>query len=117
MSTPTYNVKVAKDGSGSFKTVQAAVDNAPHKSYSRYVIYVKAGVYVEQVNVPSDCWNLMLVGDGASTTIITNDKSVGLTKNMTTFRSGTLSEFEMTRLHTLVSMVDSGCKMSCLHVH
>lgn len=97
MSSQSYNVKVAKDGSGNYKTVQAAVDNAPHHSYKRYVIYIAPGTYVEQVNVPSGCWNLMLVGDSASSTVITNSKSVGLTKNMTTFRSGTLSEFEMTR--------------------
>lgn len=98
MSSQAYNVKVAKDGSGNYRTVQAAVNNAPTHSYKRYVIYIAPGTYVEQVNIPSNCWNLMLMGDSASTTVITNSKSVGLTKNMTTFRSGTLSELSSFRL-------------------
>lgn len=117
LSSQSYNVKVAKDGSGNYRTIQAAVDNAPHHSTRRYVIYITPGTYNEQVNVPSSCWNLMLIGDSASSTVITNDKSVGLTRNMTTFRSGTLSEFEVTNLDAFVSMVDSGFKMSCLHFH
>ncbi|KAJ6819803.1 putative pectinesterase [Iris pallida] len=39
------NVTVAADGSGDYDTVQEAVDNAPSKGKSRYVIYVKNGTY------------------------------------------------------------------------
>ncbi|ONK75141.1 uncharacterized protein A4U43_C03F13790 [Asparagus officinalis] len=45
------NVTVAADGSGDFRTVGAAVDAAPEKSKSRYVIEIKEGRYEEYVFV------------------------------------------------------------------
>jgi len=80
------NVIVAKDGSGKYTTVKAAVDAAPKSSSGRYVIYVKSGVYNEQVEVKSK--NIMLVGDGIGKTIITGSKSVG--GGSTTFNSATV---------------------------
>lgn len=81
------NVVVAKDGSGKFTTVNAAVSAAPSSSSGRYVIYVKSGVYNEQVDIKAK--NIMLVGDGIGKTIITGSKSVG--GGTTTFRSATVS--------------------------
>ncbi|GKB92821.1 pectinesterase/pectinesterase inhibitor U1 [Tanacetum coccineum] len=49
--TVTPNVVVAADGSGDYKTVAAAVEAAPKKSKTRYVIRIKAGVYRENVEV------------------------------------------------------------------
>lgn len=80
------NVVVAKDGSGKFTTVNAAVSAAPSSSSGRYVIYVKSGVYNEQVDIKAK--NIMLVGDGIGKTIITGSKSVG--GGTTTFRSATV---------------------------
>ncbi|CAK8575098.1 unnamed protein product [Lathyrus sativus] len=80
------NVVVAKDGSGKYTTVKAATDAAPSGS-GRYVIYVKAGVYNEQVEVKAK--NVMLVGDGIGKTIITGSKSVG--GGTTTFRSASFA--------------------------
>ncbi|KAL1331290.1 pectinesterase 2 [Arachis ipaensis] len=80
------NVVVAKDGSGKYTTVSAAVNAAPSGS-SRYVIYVKAGVYNEQVQVKAK--NVMLVGDGIGKTVITGSKSVG--GGSTTFSSATVA--------------------------
>jgi len=82
------NVVVAKDGSGKYTTVKAAVDAAPKSSSGRYVIYVKSGVYNEQVEVKSS--NIMLVGDGIGKTIITGSKSVG--GGSTTFNSATVGK-------------------------
>ncbi|KAK4269759.1 hypothetical protein QN277_022873 [Acacia crassicarpa] len=81
------NVVVAKDGSGMYKTLKEAVDAAPKSSTGRYIIYVKAGVYNEQVEVTQN--NIMLVGDGIGQTIITGSKSVG--GGTTTFRSATVA--------------------------
>ncbi|KAG5053840.1 hypothetical protein GLYMA_03G029100v4 [Glycine max] len=81
------NVVVAKDGSGKYTTVSAAVNSAPKNSRGRYVIYVKGGIYNEQVEVKSK--NIMLVGDGIGKTIITGSKSVG--GGTTTFRSATVA--------------------------
>jgi pectinesterase len=82
------NVVVAKDGSGKYSTVQAAVTAAPDNSKSRYVIYVKKGVYKEQVTVVKSKKNLMIVGDGMDATTITG--SLNVVDGSTTFNSATV---------------------------
>ncbi|GLJ52721.1 hypothetical protein SUGI_1122530 [Cryptomeria japonica] len=52
-------------------------------------IYVTAGVYEEHVSVPSNKFNIMLIGDGRDVTVITGNRSVG--DNSTTFNSATLA--------------------------
>lgn len=100
-TTLAWNVKVAADGTGSFKTIQAAVNATPNKTTKVYVIYIKKGTYNEQVTIPSSKQNVMFLGDGAANTIITGSRSVALTPNMTTFLSATLSEFLLTFLCVL----------------
>ncbi|XP_076884493.1 pectinesterase-like [Bidens hawaiensis] len=87
--TDTVNVTVAADGSGDYTTVAAAVAAAPSKSGTRYVIKIKAGVYRENVNIPSSKTNLMFIGDGRSNTIITANDSVA--GGNTTFKSATVA--------------------------
>jgi pectinesterase len=72
------NLVVAKDGSGHFKTVQAAIDVAGRRKVTsgRFVIYVKRGIYQENLNVRLNNDNIMLVGDGMRYTIITGGRSV-----------------------------------------
>jgi len=89
-SSPKANVVVAKDGSGKFTTVSAAINAATKSSSGRYVIYVKSGVYNEQVEIKAK--NIMLVGDGIGKTIITGSKSVG--GGTTTFRSATVGKIK-----------------------
>ncbi|KAH9542797.1 hypothetical protein CY35_13G026100 [Sphagnum magellanicum] len=84
------NAVVAKDGSGQYHTVQAAINAAPQNSASRWTIRVKAGLYNEIVTIPSTATNLMLMGDGAGQTIITGNLSVG-GSNVTTYLSATVS--------------------------
>ncbi|GMP42907.1 hypothetical protein CsSME_00012487 [Camellia sinensis var. sinensis] len=82
------NVVVAQDGSGNFKTIGQAVAAAAAKGGSaRFVIYVKAGVYHENVQIKVK--NVMLIGDGIGKTIITGSKSVG--GGSTTFQSATVA--------------------------
>ncbi|XP_058226931.1 pectinesterase 3 [Rhododendron vialii] len=69
------NVTVAKDGSGNFTTINAAVQKVPKKSVYRFVIYVKAGVYVENVNLDKSTWNVMIYGDGMSQTVISGSRN------------------------------------------
>ncbi|KAL6201010.1 hypothetical protein ACLB2K_024725 [Fragaria x ananassa] len=83
------NVVVAKDGSGKYKSVKEAVAAAPDKSTTRYVIYVKKGTYKENVEVVKNKKNLMIVGDGMDTTIITG--SLNVVDGSTTFNSATLA--------------------------
>ncbi|KAF8008252.1 hypothetical protein BT93_K2044 [Corymbia citriodora subsp. variegata] len=54
---------VAKDGSGQYKTIEAAIEAYPKGHQGRYVIYVKAGV------------NVFMYGDGPRKTIVTGHKS------------------------------------------
>ncbi|KAI3935715.1 hypothetical protein MKW98_022723, partial [Papaver atlanticum] len=67
------NVVVAKDGSGKYTTVQEAVASAPNNSDTRYIIYIKRGSYKEQVIIEASKMNLMLVGDGMHSSIITGN--------------------------------------------
>ncbi|XP_060187559.1 pectinesterase 2.1-like [Lycium barbarum] len=83
------NAVVAQDGSGDYQTVAEAVAAAPDKSKTRYVIYVKKGIYKENVEVTKKKMNLMIVGDGMNSTIITG--SLNVVDGSTTFRSATLA--------------------------
>lgn len=82
-------IVVALDGSGNFSSISDAVNFAPNNSVERRtVIYVKEGVYEENVEIPSYKTNIVLLGDGSDVTIITGNRSVG--DGWTTFRSATL---------------------------
>ncbi|XP_038696549.1 putative pectinesterase/pectinesterase inhibitor 45 [Tripterygium wilfordii] len=72
---PTPNVTVAKDGSGNFPTISAALAAMPAKYTGRYVIYVKQGVYDETVTVDKKKENVTMYGDGSQKTIVTGSKN------------------------------------------
>ncbi|MFS7992122.1 putative pectinesterase [Helianthus anomalus] len=89
--TVTPNVVVATDGSGDYKTVSAAVAAAPTKSSTRYVIKIAPGVYRENVDIPSNKWNLMFLGGGQSKTIITANRNYA--NGTGTFDTATVGEW------------------------
>ncbi|MEP6945531.1 MAG: pectate lyase [Acidobacteriota bacterium] len=62
---------VAPDGSGTFRTVQAAIDHVPENNPKRFVIALKAGTYNEQVRVPANKPFISIVGNDAAKTVIT----------------------------------------------
>ncbi|MEU0220005.1 pectinesterase family protein, partial [Streptomyces sp. NPDC006265] len=69
---------VARDGSGQYRTVQAAVNAVPANNPSRVVIAVKPGTYRELVKVPSNKPHVTIQGTGGSrkdTTIVYNNAS------------------------------------------
>jgi pectinesterase len=69
---------VAKDGSGQYSTVQAAVNAVPANNPSRVVISVKPGTYRELVKVPSNKPHVTIQGTGSSrndTVIVYNNAS------------------------------------------
>jgi pectinesterase len=69
---------VAKDGSGQYSTVQAAVNAVPAGNTSRVVISVKPGTYRELVKVPSNKPHVTIQGSGSSrndTVIVYNNAS------------------------------------------
>ncbi|KAK8555842.1 hypothetical protein V6N13_069921 [Hibiscus sabdariffa] len=65
----TPNVVVAKDGSGKYDSINKALAEVPKKTPTRFVIYVKADVYKENVNITKSMSNVMMIGDGLTKTI------------------------------------------------
>ncbi|KAK6146598.1 hypothetical protein DH2020_020467 [Rehmannia glutinosa] len=81
------DVVVAKDGSGMYKTINEAINDVPRYSNKRFVIYVKKGVYNENVRVEKEKWNVLMYGDGMSNTIISSNRSN---------RTGTMTKYSAT---------------------
>ncbi|KAL3531567.1 hypothetical protein ACH5RR_010889 [Cinchona calisaya] len=85
----TPNAVVAKDGSGRFKSISEALAAYPPNFKGRYIIYVKAGIYAENVIVDKNKPNVFIYGDGAGRTIVTGGKNFALmhiqTSNTATF--------------------------------
>ncbi|CAN6468657.1 unnamed protein product [Victoria cruziana] len=72
---PRPNAVVAKDGSGQFTTIGAAVEAMPKTYVGKYVIYVKAGIYDEHVMLDVKKVNVFMYGDGPRKTIVTGRKN------------------------------------------
>lgn len=70
-----YDIVVAKDGSGNYTTVQAAINAAPSNSAARTVIYIKNGSYYEVITVPTNKTNLTLIGQSNTGTVLTYDNA------------------------------------------
>src|SRR5690349_13814844 len=68
-----YDIVVAKDGSGNYTTVQAAVNAAPSNSSTRTVIYIKNGSYYEVITIPTNKTNLTFIGQSNTGTVLTYD--------------------------------------------
>ncbi|GER50497.1 plant invertase/pectin methylesterase inhibitor [Striga asiatica] len=84
------DVVVAQDGSGDYKTIsEALATSAKRMGSRRFVIYVKKGVYKENVVVKRTMKNLMLIGDGIEATVVTGSSNVE--DGSTTFRSATFA--------------------------
>ncbi len=82
-SIPVGSKVVAKDGSGNYSTVQAAVNSVPSGNSSRVTIVVKPGTYKEIVSIPSDKPFITLLGQtgNAKDVVITYDNASGTTKS------------------------------------
>ncbi|KAL6130169.1 hypothetical protein ACLB2K_068550 [Fragaria x ananassa] len=85
------SIVVAKDGSGKYKTIGDALKAVPDKSKKRTVIYVKKGVYFENVRVEKSKWNVVVVGDGMTATIVS--ASLNVVDGTPTFSSATFAVF------------------------
>ncbi|MEO7311130.1 MAG: pectinesterase family protein [Chitinophagaceae bacterium] len=72
-----YDVVVAKDGSGNFTTLQAAIDAAPAAQTAAYKIFIKKGKYREKVTIPSTKTFLYFIGESINETIISYDDYAG----------------------------------------
>src|SRR5512133_262750 len=68
-----YEMTVAQDGSGNYKTIQAAIDASRSFPDKRITIHVKNGTYKEKIVVPACNNRLSVIGEDAEKTIITWD--------------------------------------------
>ncbi len=84
-----YDIVVANDGSGNFKTVQEAITSIrDFRPEGRTVIYIKNGVYKEKVVLPTHKTQITLLGENRDSTIITWDDHANINK-MGTFKTYT----------------------------
>lgn len=70
-ATPASVIVVAKDGTGMFTSVQAAVDSIPDGNTDRTIIYIRNGIYEEQVTVPKTKHAVSFIGESKEETVIT----------------------------------------------
>lgn len=82
---------VAQDGSGHHSTITEAIYAAPSYSKRRYIIYVKKGVYKENINMKKKKTNIMLLGDGIGATVVTGNRN--FMQGWTTFRTATVGKY------------------------
>lgn len=71
------DIVVAQDGTGDFTTVEEAFNAVPRSATKQTVIYVKNGIYNEQITSRST--NFTLIGQNVDSTIITSNPTHGRT--------------------------------------
>ncbi|KAL7601958.1 hypothetical protein Lser_V15G25379 [Lactuca serriola] len=86
---PTPNVTVALDGTGDVKTIKEAMGKVPKKSKTMFVIYIKEGVYMENVVLDKSFWNVMIYGDGKDKSIVS--ASLNFVDGTPTFSTATFA--------------------------
>ncbi|KAL7613998.1 pectinesterase 2 [Lactuca sativa] len=84
------NLVVSQARGSKFRTIQSALKYAAgyNRRNRRYIIYIKRGVYKENIEIGNNLNNIMFLGDGARYTIITGSRSVG--GGFTTYSSATV---------------------------
>ncbi|MBH8557767.1 pectinesterase family protein [Hymenobacter negativus] len=76
-----YDLTVAKDGTGNYTTVQAAIDAAPTGRTAPFTIFIKNGKYKELIVVPATKPFIQLVGESVGNTVLTYNNSAGTLVN------------------------------------
>lgn len=75
--TQKFDFVVAQDGSGTYTTIQAAINAVPDYRKAETRIFVSAGVYKEKVVVAESKQNITLIGENVETTTIEYDDFAG----------------------------------------
>lgn len=68
-----YDIIVAADGSGTFKTVQEAINAVPDFRKVTTTIFIKNGVYKEKLNLSTSKQFIKMIGESVDKTILTYD--------------------------------------------
>ncbi|KAI3720811.1 hypothetical protein L2E82_31805 [Cichorium intybus] len=84
------NLVVSQARGSKFPTIRSALKYAAgyNRRNKRYIIYIRRGVYRENIEIGNDLNNIMLLGDGSRYTIITGSRSVA--GGFTTYSSATV---------------------------
>ena len=77
-----FDAVVAKDGTGDYTTIQAAVEAAPLNSAARFLIFVKDGLYEEAVTIAQNRNNVSLIGQSAENTIVSQKSNGGVSSSI-----------------------------------
>ncbi|XP_059627299.1 probable pectinesterase/pectinesterase inhibitor 58 [Cornus florida] len=83
------DIVVAQDGSGKYKSINEALKDVPLNINKTIVIYIKEGTYQENVELSKSMLDVVLVGDGATKTKITGNRSHG--SGFNTYKTATLA--------------------------
>ncbi len=83
-----YVFTVAKDGTGDYKYIQDAIDAMRVYPLQPIVLFIKNGVYVEKITLPTDNVHVSFVGESVDKTIISYNDYSGRGK-LNTFTSFT----------------------------
>jgi len=70
---PKPDKVVAKDGTGDYTTLQAAIDAAPLNGTKYFLIAIKNGVYKEVLTIPKNKNYIYFKGESAEKTVLTYD--------------------------------------------
>ena len=68
-----YDFVVAKDGSGDFTTVQAAINAVPDYRKNETTIFIRKGIYKEKLILPGSKTNVRFIGEDWENTVLTFD--------------------------------------------
>jgi pectinesterase len=74
---PPKKITVAQDGSGDYRTVQAALDAVPAHNKNAFTIFIKNGVYREKLHLDSTRDHVTLLGEDEFNSILTYDDHPG----------------------------------------
>jgi unsaturated rhamnogalacturonyl hydrolase len=66
--TSSYDIIVAGDGTGDYRTINEAIEALPMFNYERRVIYIRNGIYNEKIRIEQDY--VTLIGENRDSTII-----------------------------------------------
>ncbi len=83
-----YDLIVARDGSGDFRTLQEAINAVPDMRKNRTIIFIRNGIYKEKLVIPETKTMVTLIGEQVDSVIITYDDHAA-TKNIFSEEKGT----------------------------
>ena len=72
-----YDAVVAKDGTGDYTTLQAAIDAAPSGRAKPWLIFVKNGQYKEHIDIPAKKSYLHIIGQDRDKTVVLDSRLSG----------------------------------------